>query len=149
MFTLIFTPPPLSPLISPLISPSPCLPPLSLLQSLPLLVSPAPSNVTWWEATTTIILATLVCVIAALLFNVNFYQDFWVFWFCFVVGTAHFSLVKVAPIQCPIEYHFQFHKANSPISVPSIVVIPSVNSPIPVPSIVVIPSVSWSKFNFT
>ena len=54
-----------------------------------------PSNVTWWEVAVTVVLATLVCVVAALLFNINYYRDFWAFWFCFVVATAHFSLVKV------------------------------------------------------
>lgn len=53
-------------------------------------------NVAWREVFGTVFLATMVCVIAALLLSVvDFYQGFWAFWLCFVVGTAHFSLVKV------------------------------------------------------
>lgn len=54
-------------------------------------------NVTWKEVLGTVFLATMVCVIAALLLSiVEFYEGFWVFWLCFVVGTAHFSLIKVS-----------------------------------------------------
>ena len=73
---------------------------------------------TWWEATTTVILATLVCVIAALMFNINFYQDFWVFWFCFVVGTAHFSLVKVPPYSVLLTIIFNSTKQMAPFPYP-------------------------------
>jgi hypothetical protein len=42
----------------------------------------------------TVVLAVLVCIVAGLLLATGFYRDFWIFWFCFVVATAHFSLVK-------------------------------------------------------
>jgi len=49
------------------------------------------------EVGLTIVLAVLVCVVAALLLSlIDFYQGFWAFWFCYVVGTAHFSLIKVS-----------------------------------------------------
>ena len=47
------------------------------------------------EVTVTVVLAMLVCVVAGLLLSTGFYRDFWAFWFCFVVATAHFSLIKV------------------------------------------------------
>ena len=53
------------------------------------------SNVTVKEVVLTVVLAVLVCVMAGLLLSIQFYRDIWVFWFCFVVGTAHFSLIKV------------------------------------------------------
>lgn len=55
-----------------------------------------PSNVTVMEMIVTVFLAVLVCVVACLLLNTGFYRDFWSFWFCFVVATAHFSLIKVS-----------------------------------------------------
>ena len=54
-----------------------------------------PSNGSVTEVVVTVVLAVLVCVVAAILLNTGFYRDLWVFWFCFVVGTAHFSLIKV------------------------------------------------------
>ncbi len=57
---------------------------------------PPPSNVTWSEALGTVLLATLVCVVGALLLSlVDFYHGVTVVIFCFVVATAHFSLIKV------------------------------------------------------
>ena len=65
------------------------------------------SNVTWIEVVFTVCLAVGVCVVAALLLSlVDFYQGFWVFWFCFVVGTAHFSLVKVSQDMAGIHWYW-------------------------------------------
>ena len=55
----------------------------------------------------TVVLAVLVCIVAGLLLATGFYRDFWIFWFCFVVATAHFSLVKVTST---------FHSPNTPSS---------------------------------
>ena len=60
------------------------------------------SNVTVKEVVFTVVLAVLVCVMAGLLLSIQFYRDFWVFWFCFVVGTAHFSLIKVCNCNCDL-----------------------------------------------
>ena len=63
-------------------------------------------NVTGVEASATVLMALLVCVVAALLLSlVDFYQGFWAAWFCFVVATAHFSLVKV----CAPHTHTHTH----------------------------------------
>ena len=54
-------------------------------------------NVSKVEVLLTITLAVLVCVIGALLLTTtNFFRDFWVFWLCFVMATAQFSLIKVS-----------------------------------------------------
>ena len=64
------------------------------------------SNVTWVEALSTVGLAVGVCIVAALLLSlVQFYQGFWIFWFTFVVGTAHFSLIKVSLVCVCSMYH--------------------------------------------
>ena len=70
----------------------------------PLSLSLLPSNVTLLEVGVTVLLAVMVCAVAGLLLATGFYRDFWAFWFCFVVATAHFSLVKVTP---------SFHSAHT------------------------------------
>ena len=62
---------------------------------MPLCICVCARNVKVVEAMVTVLLAVLVCIVAALLLATGFYQDFWAFWFCFVVATAHFSLIKV------------------------------------------------------
>ena len=52
-------------------------------------------NISMLESFSSVLLAVLVCVVAGLLFNIGFYKNFWVFNLCWVVGTAHFSLIKV------------------------------------------------------
>ena len=47
------------------------------------------------ESFSGVLLAVLVCIVAGLLLNIGFYKNFWVFNLCWVVGTAHFSLIKV------------------------------------------------------
>ena len=64
----------------------------------PISLSTSPSNVTVVELCVTVFLAVMVCVVAGLLLGTGFYRDFWAFWFCFVVATAHFSLVKVRDV---------------------------------------------------
>ena len=70
------------------------------------------SNVTWTEALGTVFLATMVCVIAALLLALTeFYYGFSAFWFCLVVATAHFSLVKVSVLVVATA-HFSLVKVS-------------------------------------
>ena len=52
-------------------------------------------NISMLESFSSVLLAVLVCVVAGLLLNIGFYKNFWVFNLCWVVGTAHFSLIKV------------------------------------------------------
>ena len=69
----------------------------------------SPSNVTVLEVVVTVVLAVAVCAVAGLLMATGFYRDFWAFWFCFVVATAHFSLVKVTST---------FHSLTDPVFIP-------------------------------
>lgn len=67
----------------------------------------SPSNVTLKELLLTVVLAVVVCIVAGLLLATGFYQDFWAFWFSFVVATAHFSLIKVmCPHSIPKFYNY-------------------------------------------
>ena len=52
-------------------------------------------NISIYESMSGVVLAVLVCVVTALLLNIGFYKNFWVFTLCYVVGGAHFSLLKV------------------------------------------------------
>lgn len=52
-------------------------------------------NISMLESFSGVLLAVLVCVVAGLLLNIDFYKNFWVFNLCWVIGTAHFSLIKV------------------------------------------------------
>ncbi len=65
------------------------------------------SNVTWTEALGTVLLASLVCVVGALLLSlVDYYQGVTVVIFCYVVATAHFSLIKVRRLLLECCYWF-------------------------------------------
>ena len=52
-------------------------------------------NISMLESLSGVMLAVLVCVVVGLLLNIGFYKNFWVFNLSWVVGTAHFSLIKV------------------------------------------------------
>lgn len=52
-------------------------------------------NLTTIENSIAVIIAVAVGAIGALVLSANFYYDFWVFMFCFVIAGCQYSVMKV------------------------------------------------------
>jgi hypothetical protein len=52
-------------------------------------------NLTTVENCIAVIIAVVVGAIGALVLSANFYYDFWVFMFCFVIAGCQYSVMKV------------------------------------------------------
>lgn len=53
-------------------------------------------NVTIPESFFSVFLAVLVSFLGYFILTKGFLHDFWMFWFCFVMASSHYSLVKVS-----------------------------------------------------
>lgn len=52
-------------------------------------------NLTTIENSIAVIIAVAVGAVGALVLSANFYYDFWVFMFCFVIAGCQYSVMKV------------------------------------------------------
>jgi hypothetical protein len=48
----------------------------------------------WFDALVSVLMATVVSVLGYWLLLKDFYVDFWILWFCFVIGSCQYCLVK-------------------------------------------------------
>ena len=61
-------------------------------------------NLTTIENGVAVMIAVFVGAIGALVLSANFYYDFWVFMFCFVIASCQYSVMKVS-YGCLFEIH--------------------------------------------
>lgn len=65
------------------------------------------------EAVVSVLLAVLVAVLGYWLLLADFFKDFWIFVFCFVLAGCQFSLIKVS------RFYFYTLKTHSGMQMPA------------------------------